>query len=135
MFKNNLKSQLNKNIASGGIVHGLNIFIGLISYPIFINYLGFELFSVWTLLSIIISFAQLGDFGISKAVIFYTSKESANKNFEKIKELLSSALFVLFILALIIQGVLWVGKSQIIELLAVPEQFYSQSFVLSILQN
>ncbi len=128
MFKNQFKSQLNINIASGSIVHGLNIFVGLISYPIFINYLGFELFSVWTLLSIIISFAQLGDFGISKAVIFYTSKESANKNFEKIKELLSSALFVLFILALIIQSVLWLGKSQIIELFAVPEQFYSQSF-------
>lgn len=127
MVINKLKSQLNKNIASGALVHGLNIFIGLISYPIFINYLGFELFSVWTLLSIIISFAQLGDFGISKAVIFYTSKESANKNFEKIKDLLSTALFVLFILALIIQGVLWVGKSQIIDLLAVPEEFYSQS--------
>jgi O-antigen/teichoic acid export membrane protein len=127
MIKINLKTQLNRNIASGSIVHGLNIFIVLFSYPIFIHYLGFELFSVWVLLSIIISFAQIGDFGISKAVIFYTAKEKTLSNYENIKKLLSSAIFLLIILSLIIQLVLWVFKNQIVSLLAVPPEYIEQS--------
>lgn len=127
MKRLNLLSQLNKNIASGALVHGLNIFIALVSYPIFIHYLGFELFSVWTLLSIIISFAQVGDFGISKALIFYTAKEKVQNNFENVKELLSSAIFVLVILALVIQLVLWIFKVKIVSLLAIPPEYIEQS--------
>ena len=74
-----LNTQLNKNLFSGSVVHALNLLIALVSFPIFIKFLGIELFGVWTLLAVIISFAQVGDFGISKAIIFYSSEEKKNK--------------------------------------------------------
>ena len=130
MIKLNTSSQLNKNIASGAIVHGLNMLVALASYPIFIHYLGFELFSVWTLLSIIISFAQVGDFGISKAIIFYTAKEKSSSNNENVRKLLSSAFFVLIILSILIQVILWLLKGQIVHILAIPTEYIDQSLTV-----
>ncbi|MBW7942384.1 MAG: hypothetical protein H3C64_08295 [Candidatus Kuenenia stuttgartiensis] len=63
---------------SGSVIHGLNILVVMVSYPIYIKYLGFGLFSVWSLLSVIISFALMGNLGIGRAVVTMIAYKANN---------------------------------------------------------
>jgi O-antigen/teichoic acid export membrane protein len=46
----------------------LSVAIGLASYPIYLHFLGYETYGVWIALSTVLTFAQLGNFGINPAV-------------------------------------------------------------------
>lgn len=120
-------SQLRKNIFSGSIVHGLNILVTFIGYPIYIRFLGFELFSVWTILSVIISFAQLGDFGIGKSIIYFVSKAKAENNNVATLTIIINAIIIILFISLVIQSALWIFDTKIAQLFAIPKSYYVQS--------
>lgn len=120
-------NQLSRNIFSGAIVHGLNILVTFIGYPLYIKFLGFELFSVWTILSVIISFAQLGDFGIGKAIVFFVSKTKSEENNLAVLSIIANAIVIILAISLIIQSVLWLFSTQIAQLFAIPEIYSEQS--------
>lgn len=120
-------NQLNKNIISGSLVHGLNILVALVSYPLFIKYLGFELFSVWTLLSVIVSFASMGDFGMGKAIIYYISKAKTENNYERIQSIIMNSIVFLILVSVILQIIIFTTKQSVAEFLAIPLIYIKQS--------
>ena len=61
-------SQLRRNIASGIGAAMLNILIGLASYPMYLHFLGYEKYGIWLALCTVLTFAQMGNFGINPAV-------------------------------------------------------------------
>jgi O-antigen/teichoic acid export membrane protein len=61
-------SQLRRNIATGMSAAILSVLVGLASYPIYLHFLGYEKYGVWLALSTVLTFAQLGNFGINPAV-------------------------------------------------------------------
>jgi len=46
----------------------LSVLLGLASYPIYLHFLGYEQYGIWLALSTVLTFAQLGNFGINPAV-------------------------------------------------------------------
>lgn len=122
-----LNTQFKRNMLSGSILHGLNILVVMISYPIYINYLGFELFSVWSLLSIVISFAKMGEFGISKAIVTYTANAKAINDFKEINRIFSSSVVLTIIPSILIASIIWLFSFQIVRALDVPIHFINES--------
>ncbi len=118
-------SQFKKNIISASVIHALNIGIVLISYPLYIHFLGFKLFSVWSLLSIIISFALIGDFGISKALVKYISESAQDK--EYIQKIITHSFYIIICISILIGLCLSFGSSMIIQWLNIPIAFQSSS--------
>jgi len=118
-------SQFKKNIISGSFIYGLNIIIVLISYPIYIKYLGFELFSIWSALSVVIAFAKMGEFGISKAIIVYVSKAQEGEN--EIRKIIYNAFYILTFVSIIILLLLVLLKSSIVGILNIPPDFVNES--------
>lgn len=118
-------TQFKKNVLSASFIHALNIVIVLISYPLYIHYLGFKLFSVWSLLSIVISFALIGDFGISKALVKYISESSKDK--EYIQKIIVHSYLIIICISILIGLVLSIGSPLIIRWLNIPPEYQSSS--------
>ena len=106
---------------SGSIVHGLNILVVMFSYPLYINFLGFELFSVWVLLSVVIAFAKMGELGISKAIISFVARENANNNHIEIRRIVSNSIYIIIIPSILIFLALWMLKGNIVKFLNIPD--------------
>jgi K+ transporter len=63
IFKNIFSSQLRVNIFSGVAATMVNIIVMAIAYPIYLHFLGYEQYGVWLVLSVVLTFAQLGNLG------------------------------------------------------------------------
>ena len=46
-----------------------NTLIILVSYPLYLKYLGMELYGLWATLSVVVSFTAIGRLGIDTAMI------------------------------------------------------------------
>jgi O-antigen/teichoic acid export membrane protein len=123
-------NQFRKNILSGSIVHGLNILVVLIGYPLYIHYLGFELFSVWVLLSVVIAFAKMGELGISKAIISFVAKAKAQGDFYEIRKIASNSIYIIIIPSIIIPILLWLLRNEIIHLLNIPIKHQEEAMLV-----
>ena len=110
-------NQFKKNIISGSLVHGLNILIIMISYPIYIKLLGFELFSLWSLFAIVIAFALMGNFGIGKAIIVFIAMENAKKDYEEILNIISNSFYIILIASVLLIIVLYLSDSIIVNVI------------------
>jgi len=69
MIKKLLSSQLRINMLSGVVATVVNVVVLAIAYPVYLHFLGYEKYGVWLVLAVVLTFAQLGDLGISSAVI------------------------------------------------------------------
>lgn len=107
---------------SGSVVHGLNILVVMVSYPIYISYLGFELFSVWSLLSVVISFAMMGNLGIGRAVVTFVANAKSANDYNEINRIYHSAMMITIIPSVLIAISIWIFSPQIVRLLEVPVQ-------------
>ena len=52
-----------------------NILILLVSYPIYLKYLGIEFYGLWAILSVVVSFSEFARLEIDIAVIKYVAEE------------------------------------------------------------
>lgn len=78
-------------MAGGGIL------LNLLSYPIFLHYIGTELYGLWSILTVVIAFSTLGNLGIDDALIKYIAEEFDKKNIEDIKFYISAGMNILFV--------------------------------------
>lgn len=116
-------SQLKKNVLSGSIFSGVNILVTLISYPLYLKYLGVEQYGLWATVSVVLAFSQIGLLRINTAVVKYVAGEYGKKNFQAITEYISTSLYILLVPSLIIIILLAFLKSQIAGFLNLKEVF------------
>jgi O-antigen/teichoic acid export membrane protein len=110
-------SQFKKNVFSGTFLAGLHIILLLIAYPLYIRYLGIERYGLWALISVVISFSQMGDLGINEAIIKYTAEEYGKKKFQEIESYITTAILILIIPSLLIIAALTIFNKNILDLL------------------
>ena len=115
-------NQFQKNMLSGSILQGLNILVVLISYPLYIKYLGLELFSVWILLSVVIAFATMGELGISKAIISFIAKAKVENDLIEIRRIASNSMYIVLVSSTLILITLWHFNDVICSILEIPEE-------------
>jgi membrane protein EpsK len=81
-----------KNIAWTWTGVALNLFIGVFLSPYVIRKLGPEGYGIWALFFSIISYYSLIDFGVRSALIHYTARFAAQKDYGRINELVSTVI-------------------------------------------
>lgn len=67
-------SQLTKNVGSGFATAAVQAAILLVSYPIYLKTLGYDVFGLWLILGSILSFSKVGDFGIGIAATKFVAQ-------------------------------------------------------------
>jgi len=85
--------------------------------------MGIEVYAVWSLLSVIISFAELGNFGMGNALITFVSEEKEVENTLNVEVILSNATYIILVPLLILFPVLFFFNSEIVSLLKVPSAY------------
>ncbi len=111
------KSQLRRNMVSGGVLSFANTLIGLFAYPIYLQYLGIDLYGIWLLLAVVLNFSRLGMLGIPSAMIKLISEYEDERNALRQEQYISTALILLFGVGLLIVSVTFILSKQIIILL------------------
>ena len=96
MIKKLLSTQLRINMASGVVMTMGNAVIHLLSYPIYLHFLGYEKYGVWLVLATVLTFFQLGgNFGIETAVRKLVAEELGNNNAQGIRSYVAMASAIL----------------------------------------
>ena len=111
--KYNSFSQLKKNVFSGSVLTGIDIIVTMVSYPIYLRYLGAEKYGLWSVVSVILVFSQIGQLGIGTAVAKYVAGEYKKKDLNVITEYLITSIYLSIVPSLVIIGTLVLFKTQI----------------------
>ena len=85
-------SQLRRNMTSGVATTVINSGVMLISYPIYLHYLGFKKLGVWIVLSTVLAFVQMCNLGMGPAVTKLVAEEHGRGNTEGIQSYVTTAL-------------------------------------------
>lgn len=125
-------SGLRRNVLSGMLFAIGSILILLISYPIYLRYLGIELYGLWAILAAVINFTAIGNLGIDIAITKYVSEEYGRKNKSGIERYFSTAIISLLISSILMCIVLIPSRAFIIGVLNIPDKYISIANVLFI---
>lgn len=116
-------SQFKKNIVSSFFAFGLNAVILLVTYPIYIKFIGYELLGLWATFTIIITLGEAGNLGISETMMKFLAQVNVGNDTKRIKEHLSSGLLIVFLSGFVLMILILVFRPYIIELLKIPEVY------------
>jgi len=116
MIKKLLRSQLRINMASGVVTTVINTIVMAIGYPIYLHFLGYEKYGVWLVLATVLTFAQLGDLGLSPAIVKLVAEEYGRNDIKGIQRYITTALAMLCISGTVVLLVILVFKTQIVTL-------------------
>lgn len=117
MTRINLQSQLKRNILSGSFTAAIGILVSVVAYPLYLHFLGAELYGLWALLNVVIFFSSIGNIGIDEAIIKYVAEEYEKKNMIGVITYISTGLNLLLINGIIIYTVLSLLKNYLPRLL------------------
>jgi O-antigen/teichoic acid export membrane protein len=95
MIRKLFSSQLRINMVSGVATTIVNTIVMMLGYPVYLHFLGYEKYGVWLVLSVVLTFAQLGNLGIGPAVMKLVAEEYGRGNTEGIQRYVTTALWTL----------------------------------------
>ncbi len=95
LFPKLFRTQLRLNMASGTITMLLRMAILLLSYPIYIRFLGFENYGIWVVLGTVLGTAQLGELGIGEAMTKLVAEAYGKGDLDEIGRYRTASLVIL----------------------------------------
>jgi O-antigen/teichoic acid export membrane protein len=95
-------SQLRLNVLSGAVSSIVGFVLSIIKYPIFLSFMGYELYGVWLVLTSVLSFAQLGLSSVAVGIVKLVAEEHGKKNLEDIEKYIATALAILLVVGLLL---------------------------------
>lgn len=104
----------------------IDILITMASYPIYLKYLDAEMYGLWTIVSVVLTYSQLGQLRIGAALIKYAADNYWKKDFRSITEYTTTAFYILTPISLIFVCVLFFLNGPIAGLLGVKESLRSE---------
>jgi O-antigen/teichoic acid export membrane protein len=90
-----------RNIFSGWAGMGVSMVLSFISAPIVIGGLGSSWYGIWILVSQLTGYSWLFDLGVREAVVRYVSKYLPQKDYRKINEIVSSAIYLYLLIGVL----------------------------------
>lgn len=114
MIRKLFSSQLRLNMASGVVMTIVSTVVTVVSFPIYLHFLGYEKYGVWLVLGTVLTFAQLGNLGIGQAVMKLVAEEYGRSNITRIQRYVTTALALLCLSGTIALIVILALKNQII---------------------
>jgi O-antigen/teichoic acid export membrane protein len=114
-IKRILSSQLRINMVSGIVTAVINTVVLFVAVKIYLHFLGWETYGVWAILATVLTFAQLGDIGISQAVIKLVAEGYGRGDIEDIQRYVTTALTMLCLSGAVILAIILVLKGPIVD--------------------
>ncbi len=99
----------------------------MVAYPIYLKYLGVELYGLWAAVSVVVFFSRLGELGINDALIKYVAAEFGKGDYQRITEYATTSICILIIPSILIISTLFIFVSEIVTLLALKPAYVSQA--------
>ncbi len=122
MIKKLFSSQLRINMISGVAVTTINMAVLAIAYPIYLHFLGYERYGVWLVLSVVLSFAQLGNLGVNQAVMKLVAEEYGREDLDAAGQYMASAIVILMASGLAVLSLILLLKGQIVAIFRLSEE-------------
>lgn len=98
----------------GAVVSGV---VNLLAYPLYLHFLGYRVFGIWLILSVVITTAQVGNLGLPMAVAKAIANQHGRGDRRGVESCLTNTLFVVLAIATVICGSLLIGRVAILSLL------------------
>ncbi len=114
MISKLFSSQLRRNMSTGMLAFGLNFILSFVALPVYLHFLGYERYGIWLVLTTVMSFAQLGNFGIGSAVAKYVAEYYSKNDVKSIRSYVTTAVYSLAISGLLILVVILSFREQIV---------------------
>ena len=115
MIKRLFSSQLRSNMLSGVIVAILNTAVLLVAYPVYLYFLGYEIYGVWLILTTVLTFARLGNLGVNSAVMKLVAEEHGRGDIKGIQNYVTTAIWILLLSGIGVLILILFLKGQIIS--------------------
>lgn len=109
---------------SGSATALLNIASLAVAYPVYLHFLGYEKYGVWLILATVLSFAQLGNLGISQAIMKLVAEEHVRNNIENIQKYVMTAIIILVISGSTAFTIILIFKTQIVSIFNLTDENY-----------
>ena len=113
MIRRLLSSQLRINMASGVAATIINMAVLAVGYPVYLHFLGYETYGVWLVLATVLSVAQLGELGVSRAVMKLVAEEYGRGDIQALQEYVMTAIAILIAAGVVVLTVIVAFRAQI----------------------
>jgi O-antigen/teichoic acid export membrane protein len=108
-------SQFNRNMGAGSLMALVGACLSILSYPIYLHYLGYHRYGLWLVLSVVVSVAQLGNLGIPWALMKLVAEDHGHGDWEGVKTYINISCGILLAIGLVFLGVVILIRSYILS--------------------
>ncbi len=98
------RSQFSRNMGAGSIMALIGACLSVLSYPIYLRYLGYHRYGLWLVLSVVVSVTQLGSLGIPWALMKLVAEDHGQGDWEGVKTYINISCGILLGVGLIFLG-------------------------------
>lgn len=107
-------SQFNRNMGAGSIMALVGVCLSILSYPIYLHYLGYHRYGLWLVLSVVVSVTQLGNLGIPWALMKLVAEDHGHGDWEGVKTFINISCGILLGIGIVFFGVVILIRSYIL---------------------
>ncbi len=97
-------SQFKRNMGAGSVMALIGACISVISYPLYLHYLGYNRYGLWLVLSVVVSVAQLGSLGIPWALMKLVAEEHGHGDWDGVRAYIIGGCSLILTSGLILLG-------------------------------
>jgi O-antigen/teichoic acid export membrane protein len=113
--------QLQKNVLSGMVASGGGAALMAFSYPFYLAKIGYHTYGIWIALTIIVSMSQVGNLGMSQALVRRIADCYERREFDQIEKYYSTAVLTIGAVAVALFALLCFAKPEVTRLIGIPE--------------
>ncbi len=117
-------SSLNKDLFSGAVSAGSTTLLVIITYPVYLHFLGTELYGLWTTLNVLLIFARMVNVNTSPAITKFIARSYENKQIYETIRYIISALYIVITISLLIIAILFIVRAPLAGLLDLQPNYY-----------
>lgn len=108
------QSQLRVNMLTGAGATAFGGVVALLSYPIYLHYLGYSRYGTWLVLATVLNLAQFGNLGLLHAIAKLVAEDFAHRDLASIERTLANSLAAVTVSGTAILGCVIFFRTQII---------------------
>ena len=101
-------------MGAGSIMALVGTCLSVISYPLYLHYLGYHRYGLWLVLSVVVSVAQLGNLGIPWALMKLVAEDHGHGDWEGVKTYVNIGCGIILAVGLIFVGVVTLVRNDIL---------------------
>ncbi len=109
------RSQFDRNMGAGSIMALIGAAVSVISYPIYLHYLGYHQYGLWLVLSVVVSAAQLGSLGIPWALMKLVAEDHGRGDWEGVRAFINTSCGLIFAVGIAFFGAVIVSRKEILS--------------------